>query len=529
MIKTNWLRLVAIGIIFLVVAVAGFVYFFNGLRSKSKAAPTGTATLALVAANIPAVDAQNGVRVGVELDPNGATTDLYAFDVQVTFDPSKLDFQNAGGIAANVFLASGELKQQITLVNDHTIRIVGTKIATPFTTANKRVADITFQLKSGQSLPLAFNWGPTELQITNYVRIPLTVSAGASSSTGGGTATGVTMSFTPGAATYEVGNMVVIDVMLNTAGNQIGSTAVNFTYDPAKLTYSATQVNTSIFNGTVSTPAAAGGVVSLAAARNSSITGTFKVATVKFIAKTAGVANFAINPALSTVFAYGKTSPSLLSTVNPTSVTIAAPGAGTSSTGSGYTGGLGGGSGSPGEHVESNGDILHINSVTFDQAPLRYEQTVKLEEGDYILSGAARVYTARGRGVLIALACGESTCGDGKKLNDIFGKTPLFALSTDFQRKETTIHISNNQKDKKLIVRIFVEDGSEADFDFVSLTDVWGGERLTNWHFYKTEKIISPRSYPQYWDMDDAGQVLSTIDKQQGVDGALFINSSSRQ
>jgi hypothetical protein len=316
--------------------------------------------------------------------------------------------------------------------------------------------------------------------------------------------------------------------MLNTSGKQIGSVNVNMTYDNKKLTHISTLINTSVFNGDTSTPAPSGGILSFSANRTNALSGNVKVATLRFTAIAVGTAELAVNVPESSVKPYIPPPLNVLSAATPTSFTITAMAAGSSGAGGGGSS-LGGGSGLPGEHVEPNGDILHINSATFDATPFRYEQAVKLKKGDYILSGAARVYTAQGRGVLVTLACGESDCGGGKKLHQIIAQTPLFALSEDFQIQTITFSLPDVMQDKKLYVRIFAEDGSEADFDYVSLTDVWGGEFLTNWHFENYQKIASPRLYPQYWEMDAAGQVLSTVDKLQGVDGALFINSSSRK
>ena len=89
--------------------------------------------------------------------------------------------------------------------------------------------------------------------------------------------------------------------------------------------------------------------------------------------------------------------------------------------------------------------------------------------------------------------------------------------------------IPDSGKDKKYKVRIYVEDGSEADFDFVSLQNIWGGEQLTNSHFGDLTSVVSPRKYPEFWDIDTTGLVFGTIDKMKVKQGALFINSSSRQ
>lgn len=180
------------------------------------------------------------------------------------------------------------------------------------------------------------------------------------------------------------------------------------------------------------------------------------------------------------------------------------------------------------ETVKSNGDLININSSPLDRAPFRYEQQVVLDKGSYTLKGSALIYTSRGRGVLITLACGENDCGNGKKLNDIIAETPKFLVSTEYKEQSVDLTITEEGKNKKYMVRIFSEDGSEADFDYVSLTNQWDGEQLSNIHFAQTQDTSISRKFPQMWEIDAAGKLFGTVDPNKGVQGALYINSISR-
>lgn len=519
--KLTKIRIAVVALVFVVFLTGGFIYYFNGMRQRSKAAPTGTPELTLSAVTNPPKAGDGTLKVAVKLNPNGVGTELYAFDVRVVFDPAKVELTNADP-NASVTLASGILKLQTTLEGNNTVRIVGTRTGTPFTAASQQIGEISFRMKDGADFPVSFTWGSTTLQVTNYARVNLDLASNSTSSSSSTGAGGPALSFSSSKQDYQVGETIMVAINADTDGKEISSVNTVFTYDTAKLTYVGATIETSVFDkpGTISPPT--GNTMTLYGARGAPLTGKIKFATVTFKAKAAGKADFAINKDSSSIKTYAAAPANILNSVTPYSVNVTT--ASSSSSGGSSSEGF-----APGEQVPSNGDILYINSTTFDQAPLRYEQIVQLDKGDYILSASALVYTLRGRGVLVAVACAESDCGDGKKLNDIYVKIPNFTSTTTFERKEVQFAVSEKTQKKRLAVRIFVEDGSEADFDFISLTDVWGGEKLENSHFEKTVKTESPRQFPQYWEGDMTGWMYANVDKQQGVDGALYINSSSRK
>ncbi len=521
------LRILFIAVLLVTFTAGGFYYFSEGLRKKSKAAPTGTPEVLLEAVDNPPMQTDNGIKVAVKLNPNGVTQELYSFDVEVKFDTAKIDFKNAGGVDGNVTLVQGLLKQQVAMVGTDTIHIVGTRVGTPFSPTSQNIAEITFKMKTGSAFPVEFGWGNVALQSTNFVKVPLTLASNTSSSSSSSQANdGAKLSFLSSKSSYRVGEIVSLEVLVATGNQQIGSAGVSVTFDNSLLNYVNTTIDTTMFDQTALTPIASGSPLVISVARKTGISGNIKIATIRFTAKTVGTANFTFEKDKSTVYTFSQPPQNILNTVAPYSITVTdVSSSSSSSTGSSLTP-------TPlpvGEEVESNGDLLNVNAVTFDQAPLRYEQTVKLDAGRYTLAGSAYVYTTRGRGVLLVLTCGEGNCGNGKKLNDILVKTPLFPVAAQFQQQEADVIIPDAGKDKKYKVRIYVEDGSEADFDFVSLQNIWGGEQLTNSHFGDVAGVVSPRKYPEFWDIDTAGLIFGTVDKMKVKEGALFINSSSRQ
>lgn len=518
-------RALTIAVLLVVFTAGGFYYFTEGLRKKSKAAPTGTAEVMLEAIDSPPMQADGGIKVALKLNPNGSPQELYSFDIEVKFDAAKMDFKNSGGVDANVVLAQGLLKQQVSLSGADTIRIVGTRVGTPFTSSSQNIAEIVFKMKTGSAFPVEFGLGNVALQTINFVKIPLSLSSNTAPSSAP-VSEGVKLFFFSSKATYKVGEAVNVDLMVSTGTLQIGAVGVNVTFDQSHLDYVNTTIDANVFDQTALVPTASGSPLVIGVARKAGVSGTMKIATVTFRAKVPGTANFSYEKDNSTVYTFKQPAESIQKTVTPYSITITDVGVPTPTI---STSSLTPTPLPVGEEVESNGDLLNVNAVTFDQAPLRYEQTVKLDAGRYTLSGSAYVYTTRGRGVLIVLSCGEGNCGNGKKLNDILVKTPPFPVAPQFQQQEADVIIPDSGKDKKYKVRIYVEDGSEADFDFVSLQNIWGGEQLQNSHFGEVGGVVSPRKYPEFWDIDTAGLIFGTVDKMKVKEGALFINSSSRQ
>ncbi|PIV08076.1 hypothetical protein COS52_04595, partial [Candidatus Roizmanbacteria bacterium CG03_land_8_20_14_0_80_39_12] len=175
-------------------------------------------------------------------------------------------------------------------------------------------------------------------------------------------------------------------------------------------------------------------------------------------------------------------------------------------------------------NISERKDLLYINSIVTYQAPFRYEQSVKLEKGTYSLAIGARVWEKRGSGMVVALICNETTCGDKKKDEFMFS-TPQFPLKTVFSEMKQTITIPDNTDNKQLLLRVFCENGSECEIDYISIEDAWGSERLRNPQFESGGQMSDPRSQPAEWEVDATANMYGSIDPAFGVNGALMINN----
>ncbi len=172
-------------------------------------------------------------------------------------------------------------------------------------------------------------------------------------------------------------------------------------------------------------------------------------------------------------------------------------------------------------------DLLYINSIASYQSPYRYEQTIKLEKGVYSIKIGAKIYVRKERGVVVAVLCNETTCGTKKK-NDMMYVSPVFPVKTEFSEMPDSFTIPDNADGKLYTVRVFCEDGSECELDYISLEDAWGSERLKNNSFAETQTVSDPRTQPASWAIDTTAQVYGSIDPLFGNKGALMINNSAK-
>lgn len=187
---------------------------------------------------------------------------------------------------------------------------------------------------------------------------------------------------------------------------------------------------------------------------------------------------------------------------------------------------LGGGEGTVGTTtpISERKDLLYINSIVTYQSPFRYEQSVQLEKGTYSFAIGAKVWEKRGSGMVVALICNETTCGDKKK-NEFMFSTPQFPLKTVFSEMKQTITIPDNADNKQFLLRVFCEDGSECEIDYISIEDAWGSQRLRNPQFESGGQMSDPRSQPADWEVDATANMYGSIDPVFGVNGALMINN----
>jgi hypothetical protein len=165
---------------------------------------------------------------------------------------------------------------------------------------------------------------------------------------------------------------------------------------------------------------------------------------------------------------------------------------------------------------------LYINSIASYQSPFRYEQELKLQAGAYNLKMGAKVYVKRGRGLVLVLICNDTTCGDKKKGASVY-TSPVFPAKKEFSEMIGSVGIPS---ESNYILRIFCEDGSECELDYISLEDVWGSERIVNMQFQSVDTKVDPRKQPANWEIDDAANLYGSVDPAFGKNGALMINNS---
>lgn len=172
-------------------------------------------------------------------------------------------------------------------------------------------------------------------------------------------------------------------------------------------------------------------------------------------------------------------------------------------------------------------DLLYINSIVTYQSPYRYEQPLKLEKGSYTLKIGAKVYVRKERGMVVALICNESTCGS-KKSGQMMYVSPVFPVKTEFSEMTETVAIPDDADNKNYILRVFCEDGSECELDYISLEDAWGTERIQNNNFESSQTLTDPRKQPASWEVDTTANLYGSVDESFGKNGSLMINNPAK-
>lgn len=183
--------------------------------------------------------------------------------------------------------------------------------------------------------------------------------------------------------------------------------------------------------------------------------------------------------------------------------------------------------------VSARSDTLYVNSIVSYPAPLRYEQPLKLEKGNYIMTVWARMYAKRGTGLVIVLQCNEQSCGENAdkkplKKNDVMYRTPTFPFKTEFSELKQGFTIPSSADNKEVMLRIYCEDGSECDIDYLSIEDAWGSERVKNNQFAEVQGMVDPRLQPSSWEVDSTANLYGSIDPAFGNNGALMINNPAK-
>lgn len=183
--------------------------------------------------------------------------------------------------------------------------------------------------------------------------------------------------------------------------------------------------------------------------------------------------------------------------------------------------------------INARQDTLYVNSIVTYPAPLRYEQALKLERGSYTLVVAAKLYVKKGTGLVVVLQCNEQSCGENAqkkalRKNDVIYRTPTFPLKPEFSELKQSFTVPEGANNKEMMFRIYCEDGSECDIDYVSLEDAWGSERVKNPQFADVQMVVNPRLQPSSWAIDSTANLYGSVDPAYGENGALMINNPAK-
>ena len=177
--------------------------------------------------------------------------------------------------------------------------------------------------------------------------------------------------------------------------------------------------------------------------------------------------------------------------------------------------------------IRENTDLLYINSIATYASPFRYEQAVTLHKGTYSLLVGAKIYVRKGRGVAMVVVCNEATCG-AKKKDQLMYVSPIFPVKADFSEMAGSFTIPDDADNKQYIFRIFCEDGSECELDYISLEDAWGSQMLKNNHFGVAKQYTDAREEPTGWTEDATADFYGSVNNNYGYKGALMINNSAK-
>lgn len=132
-----------------------------------------------------------------------------------------------------------------------------------------------------------------------------------------------------------------------------------------------------------------------------------------------------------------------------------------------------------------------------------YDQDLVLPFGKYTLSAKVLTQIAQGKGVRVMLVCNSATCANSTKKNGIVYSLS-FPVSTVYEEKlNQSIRLSGSGDDRHYLLRLSVDRGSEALFDYVSLKNASGKEIVQNGEFGAVVQNSVRTSQPASWGEGD--------------------------
>lgn len=438
-------------------------------KSKASAAPP---TVMLQIADAAQVAPGNPFDLVFAVNPN--STPFYSFNVTFSFDPAKVALADPENVEANIVRMKDDIiiTKRVVSTTDNTIQIQGLRQNAPFIGGNTiEIAKISLVMKEEATLPLDFTWkDSTTLDVSTIEKKNLSYNGQPTPTTAptGAGPIGVPTA-TPVPASGGGGAAPTATPVPVRCGNLLcpsGQTCLTFpqpTCTPQGICGEAPAPRCSGSGGIPIDP----------------VTG-------QPIGGFGGSAGGGPKPVMGTAGPVAQTT-----------------------------------------KIFHRTDRLYINSLTTYPAPFRYEQTMKLEKGEYSLVVGGRVFVQRGAGMVIGIICDEAKCGSKKK-NEFMYVSPRFPEKAEYSEMREKFSIPSDADNKQYMLRVFCEDGSECDIDYIQLEDAWGSDRVINPQFADVDTTNNLRIQPQSWEFDETANLYGSIDPAGGNNGALVINNSAQ-
>ncbi|MFZ2206631.1 MAG: hypothetical protein WAV29_04145, partial [Microgenomates group bacterium] len=163
-----------------------------------------------------------------------------------------------------------------------------------------------------------------------------------------------------------------------------------------------------------------------------------------------------------------------------------------------------------------------VGDLTILGSAVEYDQDIVLPFGTYTLSSRVFSVISKGKGVKVSLICNSDTCTSTIKKNGEIDSI-TFPEFTDFTDKTKTFTIKGTGDDRHYLVRVSVDKGSEAYFDYVSLKDSKQRELVENYDFAEVANTTISTKQPMYWGEADnkIGYYYGSVSDEQVIHGVI--------
>ncbi len=177
--------------------------------------------------------------LSLKVNPNN--TSFNAFELYITYDSSKVEFQNVSNQAESLNSSYLLVTKTVDATNN-LITLIGTKTGTPFSGSTAvELAKVAMKVKAGVSGDIVFSWGANTKLGDN-----LTIEKQNGTFTVGSAGGGASVFFSSSASSYQPGQNFDLDINLNTNNQQVKAMDAVFFYDDAKVSFRGSSPEQSI-------------------------------------------------------------------------------------------------------------------------------------------------------------------------------------------------------------------------------------------------------------------------------------------